>query len=317
MKDIPVIDISLAKHGSVENKRKIAFKLDRACKEIGFFSIIGHGIDKQKFNDTFRAMKEFFSLSNQVKLECKLKEGFTLDDDDYMPYGYSGILEENAYAYVGEKNMPNDYVEKFSVGRRLFNGDPKLSQLLSSPYAEKITNQAKIYFNEIENLSNTIAELFTYALDLPDNYFKDKINNSTDCMRLLRYPAFNKDFNNNQGMGAHTDGTFLTFVADNHPGIEVMNTSGEWVRPTVEEDRILVNIGDVMMRWSNDYYLSTKHRVVLNNKDRYAAIFFKLVNDDTVLDPFKKFCEKEPAKYKPETYKKFGLDKMNALYGKE
>lgn len=58
-------------------------------------------------------------------------------------------------------------------------------------------------------------------------------------------------------------------------------------------------------------------RVVLNNKDRYAAIFFKLVNDDTVLDPFKKFCEKEPAKYKPETYKKFGLDKMNALYGKE
>ena len=315
MKNIPVIDISLAKYGSLEDKHKIAAKLDKACKEVGFFSIIGHGIDKQKINDTFKAIKEFFSLSDEAKLECKLKEGFALDDD-HQPYGYSGVLEENSYAYAGEKGMPNDYVEKFSVGRRLFNEDPKLSQLLKSPYSQKITNQAKIYFNEMEELSNTLSELFTYALGLPKDYFKDKINNSTDCMRLQKYPAFNDEFDNNQGMGAHTDGSFLTFVADNYPGIEVMDTSGEWVRPTIEEGHILVNIGDVMMRWSNDYYLSTKHRVVLNNKDRYSAIFFKLVNDDTVLDPFKKFCEKEPAKYKAITYKKFGLDKITALYGK-
>ncbi len=316
MKNIPVINLTPARQGNEKDRRDVAMKIDAACKEIGFLTVHGHGIDKKIFEDAYDAF-QFFNLSLDEKLKCKLAEGFTLANDDYTPYGYSGLLEENAFAYNGEFDKPSDYVEKFSVGQLLFNEDQALQFLLSNKHVQEIKKKVEPYYRACEELSLFLAELFTIALDLPRDFFATKINHSNDSMRMLSYPEFKSDFSNDQGMGAHFDGTLFTLLTNTVPGNEVLTKSGQWIRPVLGDvDHFLINIGDLMMRWSNDQYVSTKHRVLLTDKNRKVLVFFKLANDDTIIKPFPKFCENIPSKYEPIVYKQFSLDKMNALFNR-
>jgi isopenicillin N synthase-like dioxygenase len=318
MKNIPIIDITPARLGTDKDKYDVAMKIDAACKDAGFLVIVGHGIDKKIFEQAYAAHTHFFDLPLSEKVKCKLASGFTLAADDYTPYGYSGLLEENAFAYTGEPNKPSDYVEKFSVGRLLFENKVENLPILANKHVQEIRKQIEPYYNACQQLALTLTELFTFALDLPRDFFATRINKSNDSMRLQLYPGFTSEFANDQGMGAHYDGTLITILTNTAPGIEVLNKEGQWIRPVLDDiDHFLVNIGDLMMRWSNDQYVSTKHRVVLSKQKRQSIIFFKLANDDTVIEPFPKFCKDKPAKYKPIVYKQFSLDKMNSLFGRK
>src|SRR4030095_12806356 len=84
-----------------------------------FFTLCGHGIDRSVFEDAHRALAAFFARPLHEKAECKLSTGVTMSSDDYTPYGYRGVLEENAFAHMGIPGKPNDYVEKFSAGRHI------------------------------------------------------------------------------------------------------------------------------------------------------------------------------------------------------
>lgn len=316
--NIPIIDLSEARLGSEKALKKAALLIDKACKEIGFFILTGHGVTKDVIEQTYQGLVEFFNLEEKRKMACKLPSGFTLNKHDYTPYGYSGLLEENAYAYMGEHGKPSDYVEKFSIGKLIITQDPKLSYLTNNSDVQHIVNSTKDYFIALEELSLYLARLFAIALDLPENFFETKIQKSNDSMRLQTYPGFQNEFTNDQGMAEHTDGSLFTLLTDSSQGIQVMNKNHQWIEPNLPElDHILVNIGDLMMRWSNDQYVSTRHRVVLRNKPRQSIVFFKLANDDTMIEAFPKFCSTEsPAKYSPIIYEQFSLQKMNALFGR-
>ncbi len=318
MNDIPIIDLSEARLGSKQAMKEAAFSIDKACKEVGFFVLTGHGVAKDVIQRAYDGLAEFFSLEPKRKVACKLPSGFTLNHNDYTPYGYSGLLEENAYAYMGEYGKPSDYVEKFSIGKLIIAQDPKLSCLIDNNDVGRIVGKAKDYFAALEDLSLYLAKLFAIALDLPDGFFETRIQNSNDSMRLQTYPGFQNGFTNNQGMAEHTDGSLFTLLTDSSPGIQVMTKDSQWIEPNLTElDYILVNIGDLMMRWSNDQYVSTRHRVVLRDKSRQSIVFFKLANDDTMIEAFPKFCSAEyPAKYAPIIYEQFSLQKMNALFGR-
>ena len=318
MQSIPIIDLSKARLGSDKAITSAALSIDKACKEVGFFILQGHGIDKKIIQAAYEGLGDFFSLNAQRKAVCKLSSGFTLDHDDYTPYGYSGLLEENAYAYMGEFGQPSDYVEKFSIGKLILDNDPQLSTLLDNTDVQNTVNKAKEYFKSLTSLSIYLAELFAVALELPTDFFATRIQNSNDSMRLQTYPGYHRDFANSQGMAEHTDGSLFTLLTDTSPGIQVLSKDGTWLEANLlETDHILVNIGDLMMRWSNDQYLSTRHRVVLNNQPRQSIVFFKLANDDTLIEAFPKFYTTEqPAKYPPIIYKDFSLQKMNALFGR-
>ncbi|HWL84701.1 MAG TPA: 2-oxoglutarate and iron-dependent oxygenase domain-containing protein [Polyangiaceae bacterium] len=320
MKGIPHIDLTPAlAPGNDEAERRLAMEMDRVCKDVGFFTVRGHGIDRRIFEDVYAASKAFFDLPYSRKTGCRLETGFTKAADDYTPYGYSGLLEENAYAYMGERDKPSDYVEKFSVGRLVLDDRERL------PFPEDALGRAlrrttKAYFIACEGLVAKLTELFTIALELPRDFFAVRTGSSTDSLRSQRYPARSTDFKNDQGMGAHCDGTLLTLLTHTSPGLEVRNRSGEWISPQVGDcdlDEFIVNIGDLMARWSNDEYVSTPHRVVLAEKVRQSIVFFKLANDDTVIECFPKFCRNKPAKYAPVLYKNFSLEKMNALFSRE
>jgi isopenicillin N synthase-like dioxygenase len=172
----------------------------------------------------------------------------------------------------------------------------------------------KTYFHACESVTSRLAELFSIALDLPRDFLPRRTCNSTDSLRSQRYPQFSAALANDQGIGEHTDGTLITVVAQTGPGIQVKDRSGGWITPVVPGvDTLIVNIGDLMARWSNDTYVSTPHRVVLG-EDRQSLVFFKLANDDAMIECFPKFCTDAPAKYEPVLYKSFSLQKMSALF---
>jgi isopenicillin N synthase-like dioxygenase len=316
MTEIPLIDLTAARTGAAAAEREAALRIDRACKEVGFFTLSGHGIDSSVFADAYAASRRFFAAPLARKQECKLPTGFTKALDDYTPWGYSGLLEENAYAYMGQRGKASDYVEKFSVGRLIHDDDEALP-FTSDLVARDLRAALKNYFLACERLTAYLTELFTIALDLPRDFFALRTGRSSDSLRSQMYPGFSAEFANDQGMGQHCDGTLITLLTHTSPGIQVMERGGEWLTPeTAELDHFIVNIGDLMMRWSNDEYVSTPHRVVLTEQERQSIVFFKLADDDTVIECFPKFCRDVPAKYPPVVYKDFSLAKMNALFGR-
>jgi isopenicillin N synthase-like dioxygenase len=307
---LPKIDLTSAVPGSAA-ERRVALEMDRACREVGFFTLCGHGIAPQIFEQAF------FDLPLAQKNECRLAEGFTKAADDYTPYGYSGMLEENAFAYTGKHGLPSDYVEKLSVGRLIARDDEPLPFRRDAAGAE-LRAALKAYFLACDAVTQRLAELFSIALDLPRDFLSQRTDRSTDSLRSQRYPDRSAaELANDQGMGEHTDGTLLTMLAQTGPGIQVRDRSGGWITPVLDElDTFIVNIGDLMARWSNDTYVSTPHRVVLG-AERQSIVFFKLANDDATIECFPKFCRDAPVKYAPVVYKAFSLQKMNALFGRE
>lgn len=314
MTELPRIDLTFATPGS-EAERRVAFEIDRACKEVGFFTLSGHGIAPSLFEEAYAASRDFFALPLEAKNQCRLQSGFTMAADDYTPYGYSGLLEENAFAYTGKKGLPSDYVEKFSVGR-LVHDDGAVLPFSPGPGGQRLRAALKAYFQQCEAVTARIAELFSIALELPRDFFARRTHASNDSLRSLLYPRLSSELANDQGMGEHTDGTLMTVLAQTGSGIQVRDRSGTWITPTLGgRDHLIVNIGDLMARWSNDEYVSTPHRVVLSGSERQSIVFFKLANDDALIECFPKFCRDSPPKYEPVLYKSFSLQKMNALFG--
>jgi isopenicillin N synthase-like dioxygenase len=313
---IPRLDLAPVRDGGAGAEREVALQVDRACREVGFFTVRGHGIPRAVFSEAFAASLGFFALPGADKDRCRLPTGFTRAADDYTPLGYSGLLEENAYAYMGQQGQPADYVEKFSVGRSILDGGEAIP-FPDHEVGRRLRRALAAYFLACEELTAALTELFTVALDLPRDFFHQRTGRSQDSLRSQRYPGMKGDFANDQGMGAHADGTLITLLSHTAPGLEVRTRAGSWIAPPPGElDEVIVNIGDLMARWSNDEYVSTPHRVVLREQARQSIVFFKLANDDTVIDCFPKFCRDRPARYRPVVYKAFSLEKMNALFSR-
>ncbi|HEX6096114.1 MAG TPA: alpha/beta hydrolase fold domain-containing protein [Thermoanaerobaculia bacterium] len=288
MNDIPLIDISAP---------DAAERIGRACREVGFFTVCGHGLDGNVVHDAHRALRTFFERPLADKMTCRLPTGFTMAGDDYTPYGYSALLEENAWAYMGQQGKPSDYVEKFSAGRHILDDARDLPFPADDP-GRDLRDKLKAYYAACETLSSRLAELISISLGLAPDFFAARMDHADDSMRGHLYPAFTPDFVNDQGMGQHTDGTLITLLTHDSPGIEVRARNGDWITPSFRAlDHFIVNIGDLLAHWTDGEYVSTEHRVVLTERPRQSIVFFKLTNEDEMVQA--------------------GNRQMDALFGRE
>jgi isopenicillin N synthase-like dioxygenase len=314
MNAIPVISLERARQGE---EGKVADEISRACTEVGFFVVRDHGIRPEIFDAAYDASIRFFGRPTEQKHEYPMRTSTARGDNDYSPYGYSALLSENAFAYTGKQGMPSDYVEKFSVGRLVLDDTEDLP-FPADEQGTALRSALKEYFAACETLADTIAELLTVALELPRDFFATRTDKSNDSLRSQYYPGLQQDFVNDQGMGEHTDGTLITLLTQDGPGLQLRDLAGNWLDIIVDQrDWFIVNIGDLMARWSNDEYVSTPHRVKLAGQPRQSIVFFKLANDDTLIESFPKFTRERAAKYEPILYETFSLQKMNALFGRE
>jgi isopenicillin N synthase-like dioxygenase len=162
------------------------------------------------------------------------------------------------------------------------------------------------YFKALEGVGERMLPVLARALDLPARHFEPFFADEAHInLRFLHYPPQEIDDDEQFGQGPHTDNSFMTFLArEDVPGLAVRLPSGEWLAPPVIDGTFLVNLGNVMKRWSNDRFLSTPHGVLNDSgRDRYSIAFFYSPNVRAVVECLPSCVGGDnPPRYPPAVY---------------
>ena len=294
LQHVPTIDLAPYFEGTPEGKAQVAKEVDRACKDIGFLVITNHGIPSELVDRVYSLSRKFF---NQPMIEKRKVDRPSPD----MVRGYSAIAEESL-SYSMEEAAPGDLKESFSIGPTDVPDDEYHRGAAAGPHfapnvwpetIEGFKEAYSDYFDAMSDLARSLMRIFALSLKLDEHFFDDKIDKEISMLRTLSYPNMGTNIEAGQmRAGAHTDYGSLTIVKpDNSPGgLQVCNQNGEWVSVPYVEGSFAVNIGDLMMRWTNDQWISTLHRVVNPPLDaktaepRQSIVFFHQPNYDAMIE---------------------------------
>jgi isopenicillin N synthase-like dioxygenase len=288
---VPVIDIGAFVGGDVDERRRVGAEIDRACREIGFFTVVGHGVADAVIVGAHRRATEFFDLPLADRLAVVMPEpGY--------PYGYNPMRAETLNRSIGG-TAPADLKETFNVGpidpppRPLSEMDDSDERAVYAPNlwpAEPSGFRAAIeaYYRAMADLSATIMEAFAVALGLEPRAFDSFIDQHGSALRLAHYPEVDGHAELGQlRAGAHTDyGTLTVLWTDGESGLQVETAMGEWLDVAHVDGGLVVNIGDLMQRWTNDRWRSTMHRVAVPavSRRRLSIPFFHNANWDARIE---------------------------------
>jgi len=287
---IPVLDLQALVDGDPDGIQDLALELRQALQEIGFFSIVNHGVSWSLVEDIYSATQTLHALPQTEK------DAITMDRTHG---GYLGMGAGTSYAseIAGEVRKPNQN-EAFFVhegGYRESNQYPDLAGF------KELTAS---YIRNMEGLANSLMTLLALSLGLDASFFAKDFDVPSVTLRMSHYPVMQYT-DNEWGLAPHTDSSIFTFLPVNDtPGLEVRPAGHDWIQPSVIPCSFLVNSGDMLKRWTNGDYLSTAHRASnLSDVDRYAVPFFYGARDDAVVDPVPTtVSESNPSRYEPITY---------------
>ncbi len=276
---LPVVDFALGESDAASLTR-IAAAVGTACRDVGFFYVVNHGVEAALIAEAFAQSHEFFALPLADKRKLAIE---TIGGNR----GYSGLLHEALDPAQGA-----DMKEAFNVGLELAPDDPELRamkpfrSLNAWPESHKFRETALAYYQACAALGGRLHRAFARDLGLKPDFFDDKFDRPMATLRFLHYPAPPRGSDPQTGAGAHTDYGNLTLLAtDDVGGLEVRTRAGQWIAAPVVPGAFIVNIGDCLMRWTNDVYVSTPHRVVNRSaKERYSIAFFYDPNPDAMVE---------------------------------
>jgi isopenicillin N synthase-like dioxygenase len=292
MTQVPVIDLSPYRTGT--DKQAVARAINAACEDTGFLLVAGHGIEEALIAEMERVSHAFFDLP----LEEKIKVGQPAPD---VLRGYIAVARESLARSLGAK-AAGDLNESLMIGRPELPDQPhdRISaagqHFAPNLWPEAPTDLREIwtaYYREMERLSVDIMRLFALALDLPERYFDDKIDKHISRIRVRCYPPVRGDAAPDQSRaGAHTDYGSLTILKPQAGagGLQVYTKDGVWLDVPDVPGAFIVNIGDLMARWTNDRWVSTLHRVVVpdsaaaRERRRLSVVFFHNPNHDAMIE---------------------------------
>ena len=279
MDSIPVIDVSGLRASGPEPRRTAATALGRACREVGFFYVTGHGIPEALRRNVFDAARRLFALPDAEKERVSVK--LSPHNRGYVGFG-TERLDETAAA---------DQKEAFNVGLDLPPDDPEV--LAGAPFrgpnlwppVPGLRDTLLTYFAACERLQDSIHRGFSLDLGLDEDFFTSKLARSASTLRLLHYPAGPEGGAGELGAGEHTDYGNLTILAtDGVAGLQVRRRDGVWLDAPHIEGAFVCNIADCLMRWTNDVYVSTPHRVLRPAAERYSVAFFGDAHPDALVE---------------------------------
>jgi isopenicillin N synthase-like dioxygenase len=272
--EIPVIDISRLIDSS--DAVAVTGEIDRACRDIGFFYIVGHGFDSRLVSDLLTAASDYFGLPDHQKLALGLDPSMR----GFLPLYYHSKITDN---FSGTSHQ-----EGFWVGTD-FPGNSRhpLEQENRWPdYPQSLRPAMNTYLHAIEKLAALLGQSFATALGQDDTFYARQYARPTSRLKLNHYPPQeNPEQIDNIGVIPHTDsGAFTILWQDDNGGLEVRSKSREWVGAPPLKDSFVINIGDILQYWSNGRYASTQHRVINRNGiDRYSIPYFVNPGADTVI----------------------------------
>jgi isopenicillin N synthase-like dioxygenase len=277
---IPIIDLGPYLAGIPGATDRAAEELHFALTEIGFYFIVNHGVSSEQIDAVFRQAARFHSRPLQKKLEVKLDK----HNVGYLPMG-GDTLRTSTVAAVTKPNIN----EAFFVARDLPNDHPDVRGNRRFRSANRwptglpgFREPIVAYCERLEQVVRRLVRLYARALRLPLAYFDEPFSEPQYKLRMTHYP-YQPDLADDEfGIAPHTDTSFLTLLAPNDvPGLSIRTQCGKWIDAPAVPGAFVVNGGQLLQRWTNDYFLATPHRAInRSGGERYALAFFCDANID-------------------------------------
>jgi isopenicillin N synthase-like dioxygenase len=312
MSSIPVVNIEPLLRGEPAGQRQVAQQIGDACRGIGFFYIMGHGVAPNDLGSVFGKAAEFFRSPAAIKAQSAF----------VGPGGNRGYIKLGGESL--DPTKPPDMKEAFNIGLELAPDDPDL--LAKKPFrapnlwpdVASFRSTMLAYYAQMWDLGLALHRAFALDLGIDPSYFDDKFKKPMATLRLLHYPPADKPLQDGQlGAGEHTDYGNVTLLAtDSSGGLMVRGRNGRWLDAPVIPGTHICNIGDCLMRWTNDIYVSTPHKVVTPpGKDRYSVAFFLDPDPDALVACLPTCTDSgRPAKYPPVSGADFLRSRLEPTY---
>lgn len=319
---VPQVDISpYVGNGSPDEKAAVAVAMDAACRSVGFIQVTGHGVPDEIVAGLGTAMDAFFDRP----LEAKKKWIRPASENR----GYTAPKSESLSLSLGVESADrmNDFFEAYNIGRTAddYAGaavDPAHYAPNTFPDVDGFEERTTAYLAEAERVAVTMVRIFTDALGLPEDHFTALTDHSIGVLRMNNYAlpegtdvTLDGDLT---GMGEHTDFGIVTILwADQVRGLQVLDTDGGWHDVSPADGALLINLGDLMARWTNEQWMSTLHRVkppVIDGtiQRRRSAAFFYDGNSDAIVETLPGFVDADhPQLYAPVTVDEHITAKLN------
>ncbi|KAK8245767.1 hypothetical protein IWZ00DRAFT_538048 [Phyllosticta capitalensis] len=324
---IPTIDLGPSFGNDAAARLAVARQMHAACTSSGFFTITNHGIAPGVIAGVLRQAKRFFHELDAAKRErlhmrnSALHRGYeppaytSIDGSAETKAGFNWGYEERLRPASFEGTYDGGYVEL--DGKKYEGGSGNLW-----PAEEDLPGffeGVKEYYGEAMGLARHLMGLFGLALGLGEGWFDSTMTHPGGIARLLYYPPGKPVEEEQQkeqdiGLGAHSDyECFTILLPSGTPGLEVLSPAGQWTQVERVDGGLIVNIADFLMRWTNDMYKSTVHRVVNRTREpRYSVPLFFSVNYDQVVETLPSCISPDnPPKYGPIRAGEYVLERLN------
>ena len=296
---IPLIDFAPFLSGTAAARAKVARQVAEACETIGFLYLQNHGIAPATLGGMFEAARYYFTLPVAERSKAELLCTAT-STRGYMPL--------QARHYPG--TAAPDLMEAFKYQRELPANDPdivdgnRVHQPNRWPEGHaQLRAQLLRYFDEVTNLSHELLRAFALALDVEEDYFLQFFRKPLTQVSLLHYPPQAPAAPGDEyGIRPHADATaFTILLQDEVGGLQVQGARNDWVNAAPIPGTFVINIGDMMARWTNNRFASTMHRVFnRTGRERYSVPFFGIPDFDAMIECIST-CQGpgNPAKFPP------------------
>lgn len=265
---IPVVDLSEFTHGSAEQKRAFVQQLGKAYEEVGFVAVKNHGIPDKLIAELYEYVQQFFSLPLDKKLDFEVP----------------GLAGQRGYTSFGREHAKGseapDLKEFFQYGQTVEDNDPIKAEYPDNVGVTEIKEFNPTLFQayrHFEKSGSALLQAIALYLNLDENYFGPHLKNGNSILRCIHYPPITQEPKSAIRAEQHEDINLITLlVGASADGLQILTKQGEWVNVTSLPDQIVVNVGDMLQRLTNNKLRSTTHRVVNPSRDLWHTSRFSM-----------------------------------------
>ena len=251
---IPLVDLRKFTEGSAEDRQSFVQELGHAFQEFGFVGVINHGIPKELVSRYYSESKAFFSLPTEIKSK----------------YEVPGLAGQRGYTSFGKEHAKQsnvgDLKEFFQLGQIVPEGHPLKSEYPDNVQVAEVpafTNTGIELYKSFEASGAKLLKAIALYLHLDETYFDEKIKEGNSILRAIHYPPITQEPKSAIRAEQHEDINLITLlVGASAGGLQILDMKNQWLDIVPGEDEIVVNVGDMLQRLTNNYLKSTTHRVV-------------------------------------------------------
>ncbi len=251
---IPVVDLSKFKEGTPQEREQFVKELGKAFHEVGFVGVVNHGIPKSLIDDFYSQAKEFFALPTETKEKYEIP---SLAGQR----GYTSFGKEHA-----KQSKVGDLKEFFQIGQEVADGDDDEDLYPDNIHVDEkpiFTATGIQLYRAFEESGGALLQAIAIHLGLDEHFFDSKIEKGNSILRAIHYPPIREEPKSAIRAEQHEDINLITLlVGASAGGLQLLSKDNEWKDVVPEEEEIVINVGDMLQRLTNNYLKSTTHRVI-------------------------------------------------------